>query len=96
MFKGSGLSEVYLPEGLESIGYEAFNECGLLKEINLPSTVNNIGDRAFAYSGLEGIDLPKSVTEMGEYVFTGRKLRMLISLQVLPGFHRVWQKTAQT
>ncbi len=74
MFKGSGLSEVYLPEGLESIGYEAFNECGLLKEINLPSTVNNIGDRAFAYSGLEGIDLPKSVTEMGEYVFTGSKV----------------------
>ncbi len=74
MFKGSGLSEVYLPEGLESIGYEAFKECGLLKGINLPSTVNNIGDRAFAYSGLEGIDLPKSVTEMGEYVFTGSKV----------------------
>lgn len=74
MFKGSGLSEVYLPEGLESIGYEAFNECGLLKGINLPSTVNNIGDMAFAYSGLEGIDLPKSVTEMGEYVFTGSKV----------------------
>ncbi len=74
MFKGSGLSEVYLPEGLESIGSEAFKECGLLKGINLPSTVNNIGDRAFAYSGLEGIDLPKSVTEMGEYVFTGSKV----------------------
>lgn len=74
MFKGSGLSEVYLPEGLESIGSEAFKECGLLKEINLPSTVNNIGDMAFAYSGLEGIDLPKSVTEMGEYVFTGSKV----------------------
>ena len=74
MFKGSGLSEVYLPEGLESSGSEAFKECGLLKGINLPSTVNNIGDRAFAYSGLEGIDLPKSVTEMGEYVFTGSKV----------------------
>ncbi len=74
MFKGSGLSEVYLPEGLESIGSEAFKECGLLKGINLPSTVNNIGDMAFAYSGLEGIDLPKSVTEMGEYVFTGSKV----------------------
>ena len=74
MFKGSGLSEVYLPEGLESIGSEAFKECGLLKGINLPSTVNNIGDRAFAYSGLEGIDLPKSVTGMGEYVFTGSKV----------------------
>ncbi len=74
MFKGSGLSEVYLPEGLESIGYEAFKECGLLKGINLPSTVNNIGDMAFAYSGLEGIDLPKSVTGMGEYVFTGSKV----------------------
>ena len=41
------LREVVLNEGLQKIGYKAFQNCELLQSINLPSTVIEIGDWAF-------------------------------------------------
>ena len=58
----SALTTINLPEGLESIGYEAFYNCTALKEITFPATLEDMGKY---YSGT-------SSTSYG-YVFYGCK-----------------------
>ena len=59
----TSLSEVILPEGLTTIGAVAFQLCSSLKTIQLPKTVSSIST-AFAYSGLEEIEIPENVTTL--------------------------------
>lgn len=47
-FARSGLTEVTLPEGLETIGYGAFYHCDELSEVTIPSSVQRIEPYAFA------------------------------------------------
>lgn len=60
------VTKVTLPEGLISIGADAFSCCTSLKEINIPDTVTSIGSYAFFESGIEKITIPGSV-EIIEY-----------------------------
>lgn len=53
-FSGAGLTSLSLPEGLTTIGNNAFYECKNLTELTLPSTVETIGDQAFQSCGLDG------------------------------------------
>ena len=46
-FSESGISEVSIPEGYTNIDSWAFSGCGNLSIVNLPSTINSIGYRAF-------------------------------------------------
>ena len=46
-FLESGISEVSIPEGYTNIDSWAFSGCGNLSIVNLPSTINSIGDCAF-------------------------------------------------
>lgn len=62
----SSVTKVTLPEGLISIGADAFSCCTSLKEINIPDTVTSIGSYAFFESGIEKITIPGSV-EIIEY-----------------------------
>ena len=39
-----------LPEGIKTIGASAFEGCSSLTEVKLPSTVEKVGDKAFAYN----------------------------------------------
>ena len=57
------------PEGLKSIGGQAFSHCYSLKHIQLPSGLEKIGARCFAESGLWNIAFPESVREVGAGVF---------------------------
>lgn len=43
----SSLSELSLPEGLQTIGKEAFVDCVSLQEITLPSSLRSVGENAF-------------------------------------------------
>jgi len=53
------LEEVELPEGLITIGINAFYGCASLKRINFPSTLEEIGESAFeSCYHLDGITLP--------------------------------------
>jgi hypothetical protein len=63
------LSEVRLPSGLLSIGDYAFDHDSALSSITLPSTLKTIGARAFWRSGLTEIEIPDSVTGIGESAF---------------------------
>jgi len=53
------------------IGEDAFNSCYSLQKISLPSTLEIIGDFAFANCSLNGITLPDSFVGFGDFVFDG-------------------------
>lgn len=62
------LSSVTLPEGLISIGEEAFIGRNI-KDITFPSTLEEIGAAAFAQTGISEVILPKTFKTLGEKAF---------------------------
>lgn len=64
-FYNSSIEEVYLPEGLTTIGSYAFRDTPL-SSINIPSTVKTIGYRALLNTHLVSIYIPASVTSISE------------------------------
>ncbi len=65
------ITELVLPEGLTSIGSNAFFGCTKLKSVTIPSGVTGIGKTAFANcSGLQSAALGDNVTTIGELAFT--------------------------
>ncbi len=71
-----GVRKVVIGEGVTSICHSAFSETPeaenahfLEAGVQLPSTLQIIGDEAFAYSGLREIVLPAGLQEMGSGVF---------------------------
>ena len=72
-FAESELISINIPEGITSIGEYAFYECEKLTEVYLPSSLQSIGARAFAYVPLKSIVcLATSFPKLGDsYVFYG-------------------------
>ena len=59
-----------IPNGVKSIGREAFDSCDKLKSIKIPSSVTSIGEFAFdGCSGLTSIEIPSSVTSIAGAAF---------------------------
>ena len=73
-------NQVILPEGLTSIGAYAFYNSYNLTSIQLPSTLEEIGYAAFAYSGLQSLEIPANVTWLDSYAFA--YIYALIDLRV--------------
>lgn len=71
MFAGcENLTRVTIPDGVTSIGNNAFEGCCSLTDINIPSSVTSIGDSAFeSCNNLTSINIPSSVTSIGESAF---------------------------
>ncbi len=64
------IETVVLPDGLLSVGNNAFSECGALRSVSLPDSVEYLG--AFAFSDcwkLESVSLPAGLTEIGHEAF---------------------------
>lgn len=65
------LTSVVLPEGLETIGDEAFSWDKNLRNINLPSTLRSIGEAAFLKCQLlESIILPEGLKDIPRSAFS--------------------------
>lgn len=67
----SELSEINLPEGIETISESMFSNCSKLKSIHIPASVIEIGGNAFSWSGIESIDLPSSINKIKNGTFYG-------------------------
>lgn len=71
------LRQIILPEGLKTISAKAFQYCQALEEVNIPSTVEEIGDNAFV-NGTAGrlsapIIIPRSVKKIGVSAFENNR-----------------------
>ena len=72
------LEEINIPKSVTNIGCCAFEDCLNLHNIELPDGLISIGDNAFSHSGIYGIFIPASVTEIGRRVFKSTFLRPTI------------------
>lgn len=55
-FKGTGITEIEIPEGVTSIGKYAFQNCASLTKISLPASLTSIGENA-----IDGCDKLSSI-----------------------------------
>ena len=63
------LQIVYCGSGLKTIGLGAFEACLNLHTVVLPEGLERIGACAFQGTSLQSIEIPASVTEIGDYAF---------------------------
>lgn len=62
--------EVVLPDGITTIGNQAFRSCFKMESINLPLGITSIGASAFSYcSALKTVTIPGTVQSMGGSAF---------------------------
>ena len=67
----ASLKKVILPNDLRIIPARAFKNCSALSSIELPETLDEIGEEAFAGSGLNSITFPESLKYIGFGAFSG-------------------------
>ena len=79
---------------LKSIEARAFADCVLLEHFYLPETLTEIGEEAFAGTGLGSITLPKRLQSIGAGAFAGCTALTEINAYALTeypeGFHEDW------
>ena len=74
----SSLITLELPEGLKTIGGEAFNYTSLVR-VDLPSSLTSIGQFSFAIASLKEInELPEGLKVIGAYAFSNTKIKDLV------------------
>lgn len=69
-FRCYPLSELKLPNTVQTIGEGAFTGCKNLKKIELPASLETIGNWAFRECGLTSLSLPSSVKSVGLGAFS--------------------------
>ena len=76
------LRSISLPEGLKTIGSNAFRDCLYLAKIVFPDTISEIGASAFQGTGLTDIYLPKSLKKVGNEAFAFLNMWQIIDDEV--------------
>lgn len=71
-FQGSGVENITIPEGVQTIGNTVFRDCTSLKNVVLPKTLTSIGENSFrGCTSLTSIVIPEKVTSIGAQAFNG-------------------------
>ena len=71
-FQGSGVENITIPEGVQTIGNTVFRNCTSLKNVALPKTLTSIGENSFrGCTSLTSIVIPEKVTSIGAQAFNG-------------------------
>lgn len=68
-FANSGISEIALPDGLETIGNYAFSGCSELSSANLPGSLTDIGIEAFKGTQIAAAEIPSGITDLKNGLF---------------------------
>ena len=85
-FAPAGLTEYAIPDGVTSIGSNAFNNCSNLTSITIPNSVTSIESSAFfKCSGLTSITIPESITSIGYEAFSGCTGELIINCNIPVG-----------
>ncbi|WP_434511221.1 leucine-rich repeat domain-containing protein [Desulfitobacterium sp. AusDCA] len=78
------ITSIDIPQGVTSIGDQAFGGCYRLTSITIPQGVTSIGDGAFnGCSRLTNINIPQGVISIGKYTF--RDCSSLTSITIPQG-----------
>lgn len=79
LFRASGLRSFKIPDGIKTIGQNAFADCTELRQVYLPSALTTIQKGAFKNcTSLEEISLPESLTTiMGEAFYNTASLTQI-------------------
>ena len=67
------VTDLFVADDVTTIGNNAFENCGNLKNAIVPAKVTEIGDYAFKNSGLAGIELTEGLIKIGGSAFEGCK-----------------------
>lgn len=74
----SGLNEIVIPDGVLSIGKEAFYACGNVTKAVIPDSVVRIGDFAFDYcTAITDLSIGKGVKTIGKQAFEHSNVQKL-------------------
>ncbi len=69
-FNGSSISEITIPDGTTTFGYEVFSRCTNLTSVEFPESVDSIGNWLFSScSNLRSVKLPSNLTYLQSSVF---------------------------
>ena len=78
-FSDTSITEINIPDSVESIGSGAFYGCSNLTEIIIPDSVTSIGTWAFSScSSLKNISIPDSVEYIATNAFYGSGLEKIV------------------
>lgn len=69
---------VSVMKGVEIIESDAFSVCTNLSDINLPSTLTTIKERAFYRCNLDSLILPSNVKYIGDFAFADNSLTSVV------------------
>lgn len=78
-FQNYSLLSVTIPEGVETIGNNAFSNCHSMRSIKLPESIIQIGNNAFSdCSSLDTIAIPRKVESIGNYAFAWTGIKEIV------------------
>ena len=73
-------------EGITAIGKSIFERCSNMKSVSFPTTLEYIGERGFfmySQGGLTSLNIPSSVTTLGEKAFVDQNITSIILPETL-------------